>query len=222
MHRSHPAHPPHSAHHAHHPHPVRAVIFDFDGTLVDLKTDYPAMRAALGPVMQAAGWDGTTEGFWRTIGESDEAVRRAVFEIVVRFEAEGLERGDPIPGAVDVLEALGARGVRFAVVTRNSRETAAAGFRRYGFAPAAAIVGLEDVRRTKPDPEAGRLALAALGVEPSQCAMVGDTWHDMDMAAALGMYRVLRRNPLVARPPLDRADVVIDALAALLRLFEPI
>ena len=49
-----------------------------------------------------------------------------------------------------------------------------------------AVVGIEDVERSKPDPEPVRLALDYLEVAPSRAVMVGDTVHDMEAGRRAG------------------------------------
>ena len=48
------------------------------------------------------------------------------------------------------------------------------------------VIGFEDVRRHKPDPEGVNLALEALGILPAEALVVGDSPADMEAARRAG------------------------------------
>ena len=52
------------------------------------------------------------------------------------------------------------------------------------------IVGLEDIRRGKPDPEVFLKAAAQAGVEPARCVVFEDAVFGIQAAKAAGMYAV--------------------------------
>jgi phosphoglycolate phosphatase len=108
----------------------------------------------------------------------------------MRREGERLDRARLVEGSAELVRELARRGTRFAIVTRNSRRTVESAFVAFELPRPVVIVGLEDVIELKPDPAAGRIALAALGVRPAECAVVGDTHHDLDMASLRGLLRI--------------------------------
>lgn len=179
-----------------------AVVFDFDGTLFRLPVDVAAVRREL------AMADGEKLGdrLQRALDEHDDAA----LDVVTRHEIEATARGEFLPGALDWLARTGV-----AVVTRNSRHSVTAALAAAGLDATPPIVGREDVRRLKPDPEGLLLAVQAIGADPAATPLVGDTFHDVEAARAAGMPSIVVRNPLLAYAP-KGADRYVDSLAELL------
>lgn len=120
------------------------------------------------------------------------------------------------PGAVDLLAALHARGVRIIVVSNvvwRSAEAHHRDFRELGAAEYVdAFVTSLDVGRRKPDPVFFDVALRAAGVPPTECAMIGDSApNDIIPAHRLGMTTV---GVAIETPPsaLRSADHVVTSL----------
>lgn len=160
---------------------VTTRIFDFDGTLFRLPVDYQALRRDLGqPATAKIG-----QLLQRFLDEGDEEG----LAVVTRHELAAVPAGSFIPGALDAVRASG----NVAVLTRNSRHavTAALGELAEGIH----IVGREDVRRLKPDPEGLKMILDWFHVKPAGAVMIGDTYHDVDAARALSVRCVVVRNP---------------------------
>lgn len=176
-----------------------ALIFDFDGTLFHLPVDHDAVRRELGmapgeklgPLLQ------------RFLDEGNQAG----LDVVTRHEVASVPAGSFLPGARECL----ARQGNLAIVTRNARAAVHAALGP--LADGIVVIGREDVRRLKPDPEGVHAALAKLGVEPADAVLVGDTYHDVQAARAAGVYSVVVRNPALEFIP-DGADRYVDELDA--------
>ncbi|HSD09516.1 MAG TPA: HAD family hydrolase [Candidatus Binatia bacterium] len=96
---------------------------------------------------------------------------------------------EPLMGAVETVRVLERRGLRLALVTSSSGPLPF--LDRWGIrASFAAIIGRDDVRRIKPDPEALLLALGRLGLDPSEVVNVGDTPLDVRAGLAAGVTTV--------------------------------
>jgi 2-polyprenyl-3-methyl-5-hydroxy-6-metoxy-1,4-benzoquinol methylase len=100
----------------------RLALFDFDGTIVHLGTDYPRLRADLERL--AGGGNGSTI--------YDLSLRLAddprADETVVAAELAGLEAGHELEAGVELYRRYAAAGAELAVVTHNSREVVEAFF----------------------------------------------------------------------------------------------
>src|SRR5689334_1587307 len=95
--------------------PIRGVIFDLDGTLVNSGLDFAAMRREMGlggglPLLEA-------------IAELPDDDARRCWEILDAHERAGAERATLIPGVVDFLDELHEHGIKRAILTRNARTT---------------------------------------------------------------------------------------------------
>jgi len=77
-------------------------------------------------------------------------------------------------------------------------------------------VGSKAHGRIKPDPSIFLAALAALGVEPAEAAMVGDSYEDdIEGARALGMHAILLDRDGRHADATDRIDTLLALPAAL-------
>jgi beta-phosphoglucomutase-like phosphatase (HAD superfamily) len=176
---------------------MTTLIFDFDGTLFHLPVDYGVVRRdlALAPGVKVG------PSLQRFIDDGDEAS----LAVVTRHEVAAVATGSFTKGAPDCLTG----GNDVAIVTRNSREAVRAALGP--LADTIVIVGREDVRRLKPDPDGVLLAMEKLGADPAGTALIGDTFHDVEAARAAGVHSVVVHNPLLDYAP-DGADLYLDDL----------
>jgi pyrophosphatase PpaX len=186
------------------PHPaIDAVIWDYDGTLVDSRfADESAVAELIRRDPAAASG---AEVFWATEGEPiiqrlELAWPGRAGEILPLFDQ--LVRPRRQRGVGAALDALRRRGVPMAVVSSRRCHPLdwglrAAGLRGY-FED---VVGLEDVTVPKPDPEGLLLATRRLGVTPARSIYVGDSEVDVEAGHRAGMtaWRAVWAFP----PPAD-------------------
>lgn len=178
--------------------PLRAVLYDFDGTLADtteliLRCYRHAMTLHLGDCPPDEEWlsgFGTPlEGQIRRFARSESE-----YESMLRcYQAHQTERYDallrPFPGAVATVAALAERGLRLAIVTSRHREGTLRGMELCGLTDHfPTIVTPEDVTYAKPHPEPVLRALEMLGVAPAEALFIGDSPHDLAAGRAAGVH----------------------------------
>jgi phosphoglycolate phosphatase len=186
--------------------PLKAVLCDLDGTLVDSAED---IRAALNELLaelrlNAVGPDAVgPEEIKGMIGDGvGKLIERALAarggdpaeapHLVPRFlalyEPNAARSTRPYPGVPETLRALKARGLRVAVVT-NKPETATREILASLDLAALVdvIVGGDTAPERKPHPAPVLLALERLRVTPDDAVMVGDNHHDVAAARAAGV-----------------------------------
>ena len=200
---------------------LRAVLFDWDGTLADTAEAsfrcYVRMFAEYGIAFDREAYRQTYSPDWyhtfRCVGLPEERWADAD-ERWLQYFAE--ETVDLIDGARDALEALARRGVTQAIVTSGSRprverELVAHGLHEH-FRD---VVCGTDTTRKKPHPDPLQLALRRLGVEPQDAAYVGDSPEDVMMAKAANVYAVAVPGAYPNREALAAAgaDVIAEDLA---------
>ena len=212
---------------------MRAVLFDFDGVLVDSEPlHFRAMRDAL----LAEGLTVDEEEYWRHLLAHDDrgAIRIALerhgvpydgarIEAVTRRKAEAYEAllaDIPFfPGVKDLVRALH-REVPLAIASGARRVEIEAILKAGGLRDAfEAVVGIDDVTRSKPNPEPyltamGRLAARAPGLEPGQCLVIEDSTPGIAAGLAAGM-KVLAVTNSYPAAKLAAAHRVVSSLAGL-------
>jgi phosphoglycolate phosphatase len=179
------------------------LAFDFDGTLFRLPVDFAGLRAELGLSPE----DKLGELFQRWLDEADTAR----LDTVTRFERAAVPHGEFTEGARTVLTEL-ASAYRLAVVTRNSRRCVEDALGN--LADGVHVIGREDVRRLKPDPEGVLAVLRHFGAAPAEAVLVGDTFHDVEAAHAAGAGSVVVRNAALKFRP-EGADHYVETLLEL-------
>ncbi|PLW82779.1 phosphatase [Kineobactrum sediminis] len=161
---------------------MQGIIFDLDGTLVNSRLDFDALRAETGCPESL----GLLE-FMDTLSCPQQRAQTAA--IIDRHEQEGAVASTWITGAQRYLEALVAAGVPVGIVTRNSRSVVAKVQQKL-LLPDIPVITREDAL-PKPDP-AGLLQLARLWQLPvHRLAYIGDFRFDLEAARNAGMLAVL-------------------------------
>ena len=206
----------------------RAVLFDWDGTLVDSAERtygcYVRVFSSYGIGYDHAAFERTYSPDWYRTYEDVGLPRGHWPEADARwiscYEAEPSRL---VPGARETMERLAGAGLAQGLVssgdgTRVRREIQALGLERFF---GAVVCGGETARR-KPDPEPLFLALGRLGFAPAETAYVGDSPEDVAMAKAAGAFAVgipggfPNREALAASRPDVLAPSLDEALRALL------
>jgi len=175
---------------------IGAVLFDMDGTLIDA---FRPIITALNKTLADFGLPQMTDDEVRRhtgrgecsmislFGDNREAAAARYLE----YHDENLFDVRPLPGAVELLEWLKERGIGSAIVTSKSQIRADKQLAFLGWeAKLAAVIGLCEGRRQKPDPHTIHLACEALGVSAERCIMVGDGTADIKAARRAGALPV--------------------------------
>jgi len=177
-----------------------AVIFDFEGTLVDFQWRLaPAedeLRHAFGKLgfrgeefsqgNYAAMWNAAAD-LWAPQGRLDE-LRHALCPIYDRWDADALTRWALRPGAADLLGRFAARGVRAGLVSNIGRGALATALERFGCTELLSpIVSRDDVIHMKPRAEGILRAVAHWRLAAGTILFVGDSRADVLGARAAGL-----------------------------------
>ncbi len=154
---------------------IEAVIFDMDGTLVDSRYDWPAIRREL--AIDAPSLIDALNGLE---GEEREAKWRRLAGIERQATAEATLR-DGVP---ELLAFLRERGFPAALVTNNTEENTTSILDRFSLA--FDLVLTRDDGLWKPSGAPVAEAIRRLGVPAARCLNVGDSHIDVAAARAAG------------------------------------
>ncbi|MGW1195700.1 HAD-IA family hydrolase [Streptomyces sp. NPDC002536] len=214
---------------SHHPadaRPLKAVLFDMDGTLVDTEElwwqavqhvasaqEYELTDADL-PDVLGRPVEHTAAHLQRVTGASAAAL---CADLHREFASRVESRIVPRPGALELLDELHRQGIRTALVTASPRAVVDIVLRSLGPERFAVSVTADDTPHTKPAPDPYLAAARALGVAPSSCVAVEDTPTGVASAEAAGcpVLAVPSLAPIPAAPgrtvldSLERADVAL-------------
>ena len=189
---------------------IEAVIFDLDGTLLHSDLDFDLIRRQIGiaegPVLEAL----------QTMSAAD---RRRAMEILEQHESQAASEARLNVHAHEVFAALAERGIKTALLTRNSRASVKTAMDRHNLKFDFVCSREDSPGKIKPSPEPVLAICAALEVRPADTLMVGDYLFDLQSANAAGACSVLLRNDRNAEF-IPFAWRVIDRLNQLLELLD--
>jgi phosphoglycolate phosphatase len=170
----------------------KSIIFDFDGTLAELRLDFPEMKRQLGllaqeyfsqrlqpPSLPALEW---LEALHARLQHCNQAAAQE-FEtransLIQAIEIAAAHYGSLFPFTRSLLLRLQEEGIKVAIITRNCEAAVRMVFpdlEHY----CAGFLARDHVRRVKPDPDHLMRALALIAASPESALMVGD--HPLDM-----------------------------------------
>ena len=201
--------------------PIRAVIFDFNGTL---SQDEPVLCRIYSELFAEYGKPiSDREYYERLSGLAEHAIAELCFgpgdPRIPAFIRERIDRyrttvadGSTVTETMRDAVRFAARRTQLAIVSGAAREeivpvVAAAGLGELF----ATIVADDDVARGKPDPESYLLALEALGVAPAETLVFEDTEAGVASAKGAGT-RVVALLGTQAPERLAEADELIGTI----------
>lgn len=210
---------------------MKAALFDFDETMIDLEREHDFAHRALCRDL-GCDYDELPESFRFGSGRrivDDISEMREFFGWSVpdgelyarrhRHFLEALENPDLqlMPGVERVVRELHSCGVTLAITTSAAGDAVDLLLRRFGIRELfTLIVDGTEVRAGKPDPEGYLLTARKLGVAPKDCVVFEDSQVGVLAAKAAGMYCVAVRNRRARIPQdLSAADVVLGSFEQL-------
>jgi len=184
-----------------------AVIFDFEGTLVDFQWRLSPAEEELRGAFSTLGFDGdafstgnyaamwnAAADLWAPRGRLTE-LREALGPIYDRWDADALTRWVPRPGAADLLAQFGAAGMRAGLVSNIGRKALSGALNRLHFTGLwPPIVSRDDVTWMKPRAEGILRVIKDWQLAPEKVLFVGDSLADVRGARAAGISVAIIRD----------------------------
>ena len=205
---------------------LKAVLFDFDGTLVNSEEAHYRMWA---DVLKAHGVTFSLDDYKNHYAGIPSATNAASF--VTRYgldvSADALfnekiqvthayvqQYAYPLmPYALETLEFLKQQGFTLAVVTGADRISVTSNLHAHGLSEMfATVVSADDVLHNKPAPDVYLLAMAQLGLGAAACVAVEDSEHGLAAAHAAGMACLAIPNDMSAGQDFGLAAAVLGGL----------
>jgi phosphoglycolate phosphatase len=183
--------------------PVRTVVFDLDGTLVDTAPDlinalnFVLDREGMPPIPLQSARNMIGAGARRLIERGLEAdgraasvadIDRMTADFINHYAAHIADSSRPFDGLETALDELAARGYRFAVCTNKLEWLSKKLLEELGLSGRfSAICGADTFGVSKPDPAILQQTVARAGGELSATVMVGDAGTDIGVARRAGV-----------------------------------
>ena len=181
----------------------KLALFDLDGTLLDSAPDFVATlsilraRHGLPPLAPERIRPHVSRGARAMIlaafPDHDDAAREALVQPFLDiYRGELSKHGAPFEGVEAMLMAIEDAGCRWGIVTNKPEALARALMPLLGWeSRCAVLVGGDTLPTRKPDPAPLLHAARLAGVDPADCAYVGDDARDIVAAQAAGMPSVV-------------------------------
>ena len=197
---------------------IKAVIFDFDGTLAVLNIDFSTMREQVFHLMSQFGVkeELITERYLLEVIdevcvllEKENPSRATEFylkahDILHGVELRAAEEGRLLPGAEDVLALLRASGIKVGIVTRNCEDAVRKVFPRIDdFCDV--FISRNSVKKVKPHPDHLTAVMRALKVSGEEAVMIGDHTIDILSGKTVGMKTVGVLTGRITREEFEKA-----------------
>ncbi len=216
------------------PSSIRAMVFDFDGTLAATNIDFALMRAEVLAVAERWGLRERVDAdhyILEIVAHAMELLpdddARARFRVDAEAAMQCVEliashTAEPFPGVSESLQSLLDAGLRVGVITRNCRLGVAAVMDRHPI-PHEVLLTRDDVDFVKPHPSHLHLALDALDVSPDCTLMVGDHITDIETGHSAGALAAGVLTANTTREQFEEcgaefvADAVPEVVATVLR-----
>ncbi|MFQ5957223.1 MAG: HAD family hydrolase [Candidatus Brocadiales bacterium] len=185
---------------------IKGIIFDMDGTITHANVDLVAVNKEVGVP--------DNEPILEYIEEVDEPRRTEALKILEKYEARAAETSRLNEGVVEVLKHLKEKGIKTALLTRNSRRSVEILLNRHKL-HFDVVVTREDAP-PKPSPFPVKLISEKLGISPKDLLVVGDVHFDIFAGKAAGTKAALLCESRKLGVVEQSADYRLDKLSELI------
>ena len=206
---------------------IRALIFDFDGLIVD--TESPALESwqeifrEYGYELSLDRWAlnvGRSESF-DVVGDLQQLVGRTLDAKALNARRRArhiqmIEALPILPGVVERIEEAHAMGLRLAVASSSSRQWVEGHLERRGLLQHFHTVRCRndaDVGIGKPDPAVYFATLRSMGVEAHEAIALEDSPRGAEAAKRAGIFTIAIPNNVTRRMGPNGADLTLESMA---------
>ncbi|MDE2716669.1 MAG: HAD family phosphatase [Chloroflexota bacterium] len=208
------------------PRTFKAIIFDFDGLIVD--TEVPEYEAWLS-IFRSYGVDLPLSVWTPHIGGGSEAFD--IYDHLAELTGKPIDRDElrprrraefaklfedaaPLPGVEDYIAAARERGMRLGIASSSPRRWVHPKLEQLGLADTFdTVVCADDVGSAKPNPASYLKALTDLGVTPDEAFALEDSPTGVQGAKNAGLLCVAVPGTLTRDRSYDHADMRLESLA---------
>ena len=216
-------------------HHIKAVIFDFDGTLAVLNIDFSSMRERVFDLMKRYGVaeelveerylleiiDEVYQIMWKENPSGAEAFYQESHRILHEIEMKAAEAGRLIPGTEVTLKCLRKKGIKIGIITRNCEDAVRKVFPDINdFCDV--FVSRNSVKKVKPHPDHLTYAMESLKTSGDKSVMVGDHIIDIQAGKRVGMKTIGVLTGRTKREEFEKAeaDYILKDVSEIYKIVE--
>jgi len=184
-------------------HYIKAILFDFDGTLAVLNIDFSSMKERIFDLMRHYGVgeeairerylleiiDEVYQILWEKCPSRSGEFYQKAHQIIHEVELQGAEDGRLMPGTHELLRTLRAHGIKLGIVTRNCEEAVRKVFPRIDDY-CDVFISRNSIKKVKPHPDHLTSVMKILNVSGEEAVMIGDHTIDIHAGKRVGMKTI--------------------------------
>lgn len=182
---------------------VKAIVFDFDGTLAVLNIDFSSMKERVFDLMKhysvAKEWvgerylleiiDEVYQILWKKNPSGAEDFYQKAHQVLHEIEMRAAEKGSLIPGTEATLKTLRRKEIKVGIITRNCEDAVRKVFPNINdFCDV--FVSRNLVKKVKPHPDHLTYVMKSLKTSGKEVVMVGDHPIDIQAGKKMGMKTI--------------------------------
>ncbi|MEW9668397.1 HAD family hydrolase [Ammoniphilus sp. 3BR4] len=206
---------------------IKAIIFDFDGTILDTET---ASYRAWMSLYERYGFTMGIEEWGKFIGTKNKEDNPYTFiknnapdflwsEEETRFEVRKtvdslMADKEILPGVKDLIAHAKKHNIKLGIASSSARETVLEHLRRLNLQMDFDVISTsDDVRKVKPDPELYLRTIAALKMKKNEVIAIEDSPNGAWSAVRAGIRCVVVPNQMTKNLQFPEVDCILESLA---------
>lgn len=213
--------------------PLKALLFDLDGTLID---SAPDLQKAVNKLLRAHGRAPISNSQTRQfVGNGAQKLVERAFrvsgakapsddlpgltsEFLAFYDGHECDATKPYEGVIETLEACRQKNLMLTIATNKPKMPTLNILKTLGFdGYFDFVIGGDEVSHKKPDPEMLQTTMDALGVTAGEVLMIGDSPNDIGAAKAAGIRTIAVSYGYRKVPVSDlNADHIVDHMGDIL------
>ncbi|MEM3383755.1 MAG: HAD family phosphatase [Nitrososphaerales archaeon] len=175
---------------------LKAVLFDFDGTIIDLDFKYEESRMVILKLLKELGFetsifslrDGAQTILEKVEGQIKERslnlklseIKNKIWSIIDEFEIEAVKNSKLLEGTKTIMNFLSEKGIKKGLVTNSGKKAVELALKNHGLEhDFDVIVTRDEVDKLKPYGDCIKLALKIINVPIENAVYVGNSINDL-------------------------------------------
>lgn len=220
--------------------PIKAIVWDLDGTLIHFKIDYLRARKTAINILKNYGVPKplltvnisilenmkSARDYFEKEGLTQDKINEIIEEVdneIINIEYEAASNATMINGIDKVLEFAKNNNLKQAIFTFNTKRNAEISLKKVNLLQYFdVIVGRDNIANLKPHPDHLNYISKQLSVEPDEILVIGDNIRDIEAAINIGAYSIALNTKLARIETLQNADKIINEYEIPSKLIEEV